>query len=70
MQSYIEVKSKTIFQMYKGGYTQVLNLISYLDVFQYFLKHGIIKPDQKVHTYLVICEQLLKVLEEEVQKYD
>jgi len=39
-------------------------------VFQYFLKHGIIKPEQKVHTNLVICEQLLKVLEEEVQKYD
>lgn len=56
VQSYIEAKSKTIFQMFKGGYTQVLNLISYLDVFQYFLKHGIVLPSQKVPTYLVICE--------------
>jgi hypothetical protein len=67
---YIEAKSKQLFSLFKGGYTSVLNLITYLDVFLFLLKHEVIQPLGRVHVYLVVCEQLLKVLEEEVQKFD
>jgi len=48
----------------------VLNLLSYLDLFQFLLKHGVIQPTSKSHVYLVVCDQLIKVLEDEVNKYD
>lgn len=32
------------------------------------MKHKVIEPFKKVHVYLVICEQMLKILEDEVEK--
>ena len=56
--------------MYKGGYSQVLNLCFYLELMQFLIKHQVIKPYTKVQTYLAICEQIIKVLTEETEKYE
>jgi len=45
-------------------------LISYLDVFQFVLKHQIYLASNKINLTLVISEQLLKILESEVLKYE
>lgn len=44
--------------------------MSYLDLLQFLLKHSIIRPFTKVQTYLAICEQLLKILEDETERYE
>lgn len=38
-QNHIEFKSKQLFQLYKGGYSQILNLLSYIELLQFLLKH-------------------------------
>ena len=37
---------------------------------EYLLKHKIIEPVKKTPLYLAICEQLLKVLEDEIDKME
>ena len=66
----IDAKAKSLFQMHLGGYSSVLNLISYLDLFQFLLKHQIYQANQKINLTLVISEQILKILENEIQKYE
>ena len=66
----VESKAKLIFTYFKGGYTQVLNLLSQLELLQFLLKYKLIDPaaPNKIHVYLAMCEQLLKILEDEVEK--
>ncbi len=52
----IEKKAKYIFTLFKGGYTSILNLLSYLDLFIFALKHKVVSPLNKEHIYLAICE--------------
>lgn len=66
----IEKKAKHIFMMFKGGYTQILNLIQYIDLLAFLLKHQVINPYNKIYKYLAICEQLLKVLEDEAERHE
>ena len=59
-----------MFQLFKGGFNQLMVLNSYLDVFVFLLKHRVIDPMAKAPVYLAICEQLLIVLEDEAEKFE
>ena len=52
----IEAKTKQLFNMFKGGYSHVLYLISYLDLLQFLLKHKVVDPSRKYSVYLALCE--------------
>ena len=62
---------KEIFEMYKGGYGQIQQLISYLNIVQFFLQHeergNII---EKLHVFLGIADCLLLILEDETLKME
>lgn len=44
--------------------------MAYIDLLSFLLKHKVIEPFNKVHVYLAICEQILKILEDESDKSD
>ena len=66
----MENRAKQIYPLFKGGYSQVQLLVTYLDVIEFCLKHEVLDPIGKVHIYLAICEQLIKVLEDEIEKHE
>eukprot|EP00347_Sterkiella_histriomuscorum_P010775 403374964 len=68
--SQVENRAKQIYPLFKGGYTQVQHLVTYLDIIEFCLKHQVLDPIGKVHIYLAICEQLIKVLEDEIEKHE
>ena len=66
MENEIEKKIKDIFDLFKGGYSQVQQLIQYIDVVQFMLKHGDSnKIMDRLHVFIGVAEFTLLLLEEE-----
>ena len=66
----VEKNVRDIFKNFKQGYTSIMGLISYIDLLSFLLKHKIINTVNKEHIYLGISEQLLKILEDESDRYE
>lgn len=57
--------------MYKGGYGQIQQLISYLNVVQFYLHHEEKANIQdKLHVFLGIADSILLILEDECNKME
>ena len=56
--------------MYKGGYSSILNLMAYLDLIQFLIKHSVINLEEKRYIYLILCEYLIKILIDETEIYE
>jgi hypothetical protein len=66
----IEKKAKHIFTYFKSGYSSILALVAYIELFIFMLKHKVTNPIGKEHTFMAVCEQLLKILEDESERYE
>lgn len=56
--------------MFKGGYTSILNLMAYLELIQFLLRHNVLNLRDKRYVYLILCEYLIKVLIDETENYE
>lgn len=67
----IERKVKDVFDMFCGGYSQNLQLISFIEIVQFMLEHGDPnKVKERLHVFIGIAEFMLITLEDESEKFE
>ena len=70
-QEEFERKIKDIFDLYRGSYSSVKQLISFLEVGQFLVKHSENnKIQSKCHVFLGLIDILVLILEDETEKFE
>jgi hypothetical protein len=71
LENEIEKRVKEVFEIFKGGYCQVQQLMQYIEIVQFILKHGdSAKVMDRLHVYIGIAEYMLILLEDECDTFE
>lgn len=59
-----------MFEMFKGSYSQIQSLITWIEICQFVLKHTNHESLKYDHVYLGISDALILMLEDECERFE